>query len=205
MSIVIAKRKPNGNFLIGSDSQITTMGQRKEIDPGCKLFNPDGNRDILVGIVGSLRDANIIHSMEELLDYSDIRRESLTVKSLVDHTVKKIQDKLKEQGRLVVDQGQWLWDSSIVIAHKDKCFIINSDFCVQEVKDFIAIGAPSEYAYGAKKALDSYISGRKLKPMIPLELVTNLIDMTIQLTNTVDYPICIGETDKDTIEIIEKD
>lgn len=196
--IVITKKENNKGFYIAADSQITTHNQRKVITPGCKIFNPDNNQDIVVGIVGSLRDANLISVLEDLLDYSAIRRESLTLSSIVNHTVKVIQDKLKEQGRILVDQGQWLWDSAIVIATKDKAFMIDSDFCVQEVEDFASIGAPSEYVYGAKEYEDMF----SVKKVSKKDLTINLIKMVINLTTTVDYPIVLIDTETNKKEVI---
>ena len=205
MSVIVIKRiAENKGFIVGADSQITTHGQRKKITPGCKLFHPDGNEDIVVGIVGSLRDANVIQVIEDLLDFNAIRRESLTLASIVNHTVDKIQQTLRKQGRLLSDQGQWVWDSSIIVAHKDKAFTIDSDFCVQEVEDFESIGAPSEYVHGAKVMLDNFIKSRKLATYEPEEIVENSIRMTIELTNTVDYPIVMMDTENNKTWKIEK-
>lgn len=200
MSIVIAKKIDKG-FIVASDSQITSDGQRRHIEPGCKLFHPNDQQDIIVGIVGSLRDANLLRVIDELLDYSSIHRDNLTLNSIINHTVKVIQEKLREQGRIVVSEGKWLWDSAIIVANKDKAFEISQDFCVQEIKDFTAIGAPEEYVYGAKAFMDSY--GLK-KAYSEEQFVVDLIKMTIKLTNTVDYPIVLMNTVDNSTKIIER-
>ena len=195
MSVVVAKKTKNG-FMIGCDSQCT-QGQVK--GKATKIFRVKSNEEIVCGVVGSLRDLNIFATLETLFSSEATRREIIDLEHIITNVVKKLKDKLKEEGRLLLEKGEGeCMASAIMIAYKDKCWVIESDFAVTEVDDFDAIGAPSEFATGAYEMLADN------KEMADEEKVLKIIKATIKRTIYVDYPIYIATTDGKRIKEIKK-
>lgn len=189
MSVVIAKRTKNG-FIFGADSQATRGHLKEGIDKIFKAYKED---NIYIGVVGSGRDCDLMKVMTEILDINAIRREQLTEESIISYTIPKIKEYLKKNDRHLIDkEGTACWDSSIMIVYKDKAFEIASDFSVTEVEDFGVIGAPMLEATGAYKILKQ--TNSKLSDF---DMTKEIIKMTIDINNTVDYPIRMIDTSKD--------
>lgn len=190
MSIVIAKRTKNG-FVFGADSQCTRGHSTEEVT---KIFKSKKEDDVYIGVVGSLRDCNILKTATELLDINAIRRDNLDEDSIILYTVPKIRKLLEDNGRQLADKEDGVcWNSHILIVYKDKAFEIDHDFTVAEIKDFSAIGNPMLEAKGAYEIL------RRLNSKLSdYDMVKEIIAMTIDVNNTVSYPIRIIDTSKDT-------
>ena len=191
MSVVVAQKlKNNKGWVIGAESYIGSHG-RKEVSPGIKIFHPDDNTDIIVGLVGYAGDANILEATSELIDYQSIRRESLSTRNIVNHTVKKIQDKLREFGRLELDSGKFFWESNIIICHKDKAFEISPDFTVVEIKEFQTIGFPESFVHGMDILYNSLVDNKIIKEIDAEAKVVEFIKLAIDHCEYVSYPITI--------------
>lgn len=191
MSVVVAKKTKDG-FIIGCDS-IVTKGQVK--DETTKIFRSKNNNDIVCGVVGSLRDLNILSTMPDLLDAMALRRGILDTDSIINYTIKNIKERLKDEGRLIAGKEGECMNSSCIIAYKDKCWSISQDFAVIEIDNFEVIGAPEEFALGAYEILVS-----TQKSLSDKEIVIKVIDVCIKRTIYVDYPILIADTTKNDIE-----
>lgn len=190
MSIVIAKKTKNG-FIFGADSQ-GTCGSRKEIVK--KIFKSDKEEGLYIGVVGRLRDCQILQVAENLLDVNAIRRETLDENSIISYTVPKLRELLKKEQREAVEKdGVTYWDSCIIIVYKDKAFEIDSDYTVTEVTDFKAIGSPQNFAAGSYEMLKETNS-----KMSDYDIVKNIIKTTIAHNEYVGYPIYVIDTSKDT-------
>lgn len=195
MSVVVAKKTAKG-FVVGCDT-IVTHGQVK--GNFTKIFRNKKNDDIICGVVGSVRDFNIFSVMDDILDAVAIRREILDTESVISSTIKKIKTTLKEEGRVGATKGDGeCMQSSIIIAYKDKCWVIDHDFSVMEVDDFAAIGAPSEFALGAYEVIseDTKMSDK--------DKAIKVIKACINKTIYVDYPIYIASTEDKSFEKVEK-
>lgn len=189
MSIVIAKKTKNG-FIFGADSQVT-CGSRKGTT--IKIFKSRKEEGMFIGVVGCLRDCQILEKVNDLLDVNAIRREELDEFSIIDYTVPKLMKELEKEHRLVAEKdGTIGWDSCTIIVYKDKAFKIDGDFTVEEIKDFAAIGSPQDFASGSYETLKEL--GTKLSDR---DLVKEIIRITIAHNNYVDFPIRIIDTSKD--------
>lgn len=197
MSVIIAKKIKNG-FVLAGDSQGTVGTHRTTVT---KIFKAPKEENVFIGVVGRLRDANIVASVDSILDSNAIRRGNLDANSLVSYTVPELQKSLKEQGALSVDSGLLCWNSEIIIVYKDKAFLIDSDFCVIEIDDFAAIGAPQDFAYGAYAILKKFKS--KLPKLSDFDLVKEIMKMTIEETIHVFYPIWMVDTSTTNADFIE--
>lgn len=195
MSVVVAKKTKDG-FIMGCDS-VVIRGQIR--GQATKVFKHKSNSDIIIGVVGSLRDLNIVSSMNNILDPSDVRREMVDTDAIISHVILELKEQLKKEGRLCASkEGGECMLSSIMIAYKDKCWNIGGDFSVSEIEDFDAIGAPDEFALGAYEIIseDEKITDK--------EKVIKVIKACIKRTIYVAYPILIAETTTDGIEEIKK-
>lgn len=193
MSVVIAKKTKKG-FVLGCDT-IAIKGQMK--NQATKIFRDKNDSDIICGVVGSLRDLNILSVTDDIIDGQAIRREIVDTDNMITSTVKNIKNKLKEEGRLYVDkEAGEVMQSSVIIAYKNKCWVIGHDFAVSEVDDFAAIGAPEEFASGAYEIIASN------EIMSDEDKVTRIIEACIKRTIYVNYPICIAHTDGKDIKVI---
>lgn len=188
MSIVIAKRTKDG-FIFGADSQCT-RGNETEVTT--KIFKSKRENDVYIGVVGSSRDCDLLKVATELLDVNAIRREELDEDSIILYTVPKIREILKKEDRYLIDKNEGsCWNSHIIIVYKDKAFEIDHDFAVQEIDDFRAIGNPMYEARGAYEIL------KRVNPKISdTDMVKEIIAMTIDINNTVGYPIKLIDTGK---------
>lgn len=197
MSVIVAKRTKDG-FILAGDSICCHGTERRN---AIKIFKANRDGDVIIGGVGYLRDINIISTMDDLIDANAIRREELDYKSIVTYTVPALQKELKEVGRLVVENGILCWESVIIIAYKDKAFIISEDFTVQEISDFDSIGAPEEFAKGAYYVLKKY--SKELNKVSDWDIVKEIMKMVIEQTYQVFYPIRMIDTSKPNPEFVE--
>lgn len=196
MSVVIAKKTKEG-FVVGADSMCTRGGQVRE--EAIKIFRCQQNEDIIIGVVGCLRDANILMAAEDLFNNSSLRRDALDFNSMVTQTIPNLKELLKTDGRLLKSQEGDCMASNILIAYKNKCYVIGGDFSLTQVDDFYAIGAPELMADGCYEMI------RLCKTDITDEkLVENIIRTTIKKTIYVDYPIRIFKTYDKNDMVIEK-
>ena len=150
MSIVIAKRTKDG-FVFGADSGCFKDQKRSVIE---KIFKLDYYDDVYVGCVGFARDSQVIRYMENLIDPNAVKRDVLDIKSIVTYTVPS----LKKQLSKATGDGKPIdrWESECIIVRKDKAFLIEPDFSVEEIEDFKAIGAPEDFCTGAYNLLCKY-------------------------------------------------
>lgn len=196
MSVIVAKKVKDG-FIIAGDSQATSGDERSVVN---KLFKAYKDDDVIIGVVGTLRDANIMMVCRNLIDSNVIRRDEVDILSIITYTVPTIKKAIKEAEHLVNDEGRIEWDSQILLIYKDKCFEIDSDFSVIEIDEFGAIGSPSKYAKGAYSLIKKY---RDKIDITDRELVKEIVKMTIDKTVYVGYPIKIlDNTVDDEFEVI---
>ena len=137
---VIAAIKENGVIYMGADSQ-TTFGKRKKNltqEPTFKIKKLRSG--MLVGICGNVSAKQCIGEDERIFD---IVGDALTKKEIVNGIIPKIKEKLE----------YWIGSSkceemaiSIMLAYKDKLFVIEDDYSVLGIEGFYATGAGSRYA-----------------------------------------------------------
>lgn len=197
MSVVVAKRVKNG-FIMAGDSQVT-KGDEK--DTVIKVFKSYKENEIYLGVVGSLRDSQILMTINGLLDPNAIRREELDLLSIISYTVPLIKKTMKENDRLYNEDGKLEWDSEVMILYKDKGYIIESDFSVIEIDEFDAIGSPRKFAKGSYELYNRYKDKIKVSDR---QIVKDIVRITIEKTTYVGYPIRIADTSKnEDFEIIK--
>lgn len=127
----------NGKIWMGSDSYATTAdGERRRI-LNRKMFY---NAPYLIGHVGGIRAGQVIRSEyfdppENIFEFPD-----------------KLREQMNNKGCLATnpDDHTSMQSSNFLIANQNgQLFEILSDFQINEVVDFVAIGSGSPYALGS--------------------------------------------------------
>ncbi len=193
MSVIVAKKEEN-RVIMACDTQVT-HGQTK--GSVTKIFKNKKNDNIICGVVGSLRDLNLLSSMEDLIDDFSIRRDLVDTDSIITNTIPKIKEFFKKEGRIVSTEDGDIMHSSFIISYKNSIWTIGGDFSVKEVDDFVAIGSPEEFAMGVYEAIKDDNTSIEDK-------IVKIIDICIKKTIYVDYPIYMIDTEKKEFKEIKK-
>lgn len=196
MSVVVAVRD-EGKIWLATDSQVTA-GWTKSLllsQHSFKIFK--GRNKVNIGVVGSLRDANIISTSDvDFISENDILKDNVNFKNMVRETVPKLFDELGKHHRVYQDHGMLYLESSFIIAHGESCYVITSDGCVQELNDMFAIGSGSEMAESAYTILrDTELS--------PKDKAIRTVMSSCERDIFVDYPIVITNTLMDSFEVFD--
>lgn len=131
MSVVIGAKYKDG-IIIAADKQ-ATMGNTKT-DDATKLqaFKYSNSA---IGVVGYLRDCNLMRTLEEVVPYKDIL-DNVPVDELyvIRAIVPAIFTHLSMNKRLTNNQEQYTMDSRMLYATSDSLFTIDGDFGVVEAR-----------------------------------------------------------------------
>lgn len=144
MSLVVAV-KDGDRVYMGADTQTTfgnTVIRRPKLKEGCLKITkmPNG---VLLGHTGKLNCAQRLTTQKAW--FENLPEEGLTKKFLVQEIVPKFKDNIKAVNGLDKNGGA---GCSFIVAWKDRLFLLENDFSVFEIADYIAIGTP-DYAHYA--------------------------------------------------------
>lgn len=197
MSIIVAY-KENNKVIVGCDSQATggrciyTLQNKNNF----KIFKPLKNDDLIIGIVGNIRDTNLIYIEDNLIDEIAILKDEINFKYIVNKLVPKIFEIMKRNERIRVKDGIIEnMESQFLIAYKNNIYTIEGNGGVIEYNDYCAIGSGKDFAIGYLNEHKDYNTKNA---------VTNSIKSSIKSELHVGYPIVVMETGSDVIDIIEK-
>ena len=84
-------------------------------------------------------------------------------------------------------------DSSFLFAYKDQLFMINSDGCVIEIDDYVAIGSGAQEAIGSLLSTEGQGARRRIVKAIKASAANDIY---------VDYPIILADTSNTEFEIV---
>jgi len=162
LSVVVAVRDTD-RIWIAADSQVTrgwTKGLITSVH-SFKIFPTKGN--LTMGVVGTLRDANLLATSDTVfISEAAILKNEITFKEIVRGTVPAIFKELREHRRTYIKDNVEYLDSMVIIAYKDKCFMISQDGCVEELDDMFAMGSGGDVAESAYTVLrDVELTGKE--------------------------------------------
>ena len=187
MSVVVAI-KNEGKVYIGADSQVTKGGTRTTLkNPNnYKIWKVEGADQCLMAHVGNVRDANVVRLMTGIVDDYDVYRNRVDYRFVVKYLVPQIIKTLNEAHYLRSGDGYLDYmDSSFLFAYKDKLFMINTDGCVIEVDDYVAIGSGSQEAIGSLLSTEGQNTKNRIVKAIKASAANDIY---------VDYPIILTDT-----------
>ena len=194
MSVVVAI-KHEGKVYIGADSQVTKGGTRTTLkNPNnYKVWKVDGNDHSLMAHVGNVRDANVVRLMSGVVDDYDEFCNRVDYRFVVKYLVPEIVKNLRAANYLKGDGYFDFMDSSFLFAYKDKLFSINTDGCVIEIDDYVAIGSGSQEAIGSLLSTEGQDPQSRIVKAIKASAASDIY---------VDYPIILTDTESTEFEII---
>ena len=194
MSVVVAI-KENKKVYIGADSQVTRGGTRRTLrNPNnYKVWKIKGVENCLMAHVGNLREANVVRLMDGLVSEYNIYKNHIDFEFIVKKIVPEIFDELKNYGFLKDNKYIESIDSRFLFAYKDQLYLINSDGCVLEIDDFVAIGSGEGEAIGSLLSTDNQDPTQRIIKAIKSSAVADIY---------VDYPIILTNTEETNFDII---
>lgn len=197
MSVVVAI-KEGDTVWMGCDSQVS-MGYTKDtLKLNHKIWKPKEESDVVMGLVGTLRDCNILSTVDKWINELPRLKDEIDFKYIVRKLVTKIYSELEEFGRVRKRDGISSIESNIVFAYKDKLFSIQGDGAVTESVDIIADGS------GYRLCLGAWSSIKNKEDMTIKEKLVATIKAACESDLYVNYPIVIMNTKTDEVEVIDQ-
>ena len=202
MSVVIAIKEKD-TVWVATDSQASLAGTKMTLtSQNClKIWRPTGHEDMVMGLVGAMRDNNILSTVDYWIDEATELKDEFNFKTVVRDTVPKIFSQLREFGSLMIqDGGVEVMQSAMILAYKDKAFQICEDGCVIEAPsegDIMAIGS------GFKHCLSAYDAIKDIDGLTIREKLIKTVAAACHADLYVQYPIIITNTKMDTFEVFD--
>ena len=196
MSVVVAIKK-DGKVYLGADSQVTRGGTRSTLkNPNnYKIWKVDGVDHCLMGHVGAVRDANIIRLMSGAISNYDVVMNYIDYGFVVKRIVPEIVSELKNAGYLKDDQYLEHMESRFLFIYKDQLYTINTDGCVLEVDDYVAIGSGEDQAIGSLLSTEDEEPKTRIIKAIKASAASDIY---------VDYPIIVTDSETTEFEVISE-
>lgn len=200
MSVVVAI-KENNKIYMGADSQVTKGGTRTTLknQNNYKIWKVEGSNNCLMAHVGAVRDANVVRLMRDIVTDYDEFRNRVDYRFVVKYLVPEIVRTLREAHYLKGNKEDYIdfMESSFLFAYRNKLFSIDSDGCVLEIEDSVAIGSGSDQAVGSLLSTEGQDPKQRIIKAIKASAASDIY---------VDYPIVLADTENTEFEIItEKD
>lgn len=194
MSVVVAIKEENKVY-IGADSQVTRGGTRATLknQNNYKVWKVRGTDNCLMAHVGVLRDANIVRLMDGLVTEYDAFKNRVDFEFVVKYVVQDIFEELKKYKYLKDDVYFDHMESKYLFAYRDKLFLINSDGCVLEIDDYVAIGSGEDQAIGSLLSTEGEQPKTRIIKAIKASAASDIY---------VDYPIVVSDTKNTDFEVI---
>lgn len=171
MSIVIGVKYRDG-VALASDKQVSGGGNKANNATKLQRFKYSNSA---MGVVGSLRDCNIIRTIEEILSYKDILDKTpIDELYVIKNVVPTVQAVLQHNKRTTIGEGVETMDSEMLYCTKDNIYSIGDDFAVLEADTYYqAIGSGQDKAAGFLASIGDTSSKTK-------EEITDIINETIK-------------------------
>ena len=191
MSVIVAI-KDNDRVVMACDSQATCYGSKETLanKNNYKIFEPQKN--VLVGVVGAVRHANLLYCIEEYIDELTVLRDEVDFKYIVNKVVSKIISTFNNNSA-VKPNSEFYMNSIVLFAYKNQLYKIHGDGSVIEYDEFTATGSGQDLALGV---LNNGTSENKR------ELVINAVKSACSTDLYVNYPIIVMDTLSDKAEVI---
>lgn len=187
MSVIVAIKSDDVVYM-GCDTQ-TTSGKDKENKTQEATFKISKLQNgMLLGVCGKVAAHQCVCDDESVFD---IEGDILTKKYIVNNIIPKIKATLKNTtGEMSEDEKMPI---SIILAYKDKLFLIMSDYLVLGIEDYCARGSGSVYTFASLSDYGLFIRER----------VLNGLKTSAKYCTTVSKPFVLIDTKELKYEIVE--
>jgi ATP-dependent protease HslVU (ClpYQ) peptidase subunit len=195
MSVVVAI-KEDDKIWVGCDSQVTSGYTKSTLKLQRKIWKASDNNELIMGVVGDLRDANILSTSEEWIEELPKLKDEINFKYIVRKIVPKIFKELNSFGRMKQRDNIQSIESNVIFAYKDNAYSIQGDGCVIEIDDILVDGSGYRLCLGTWNNI-------KDKDIAIRDKLIQVIKSACESDLYVNYPIIIMNTKDKEIEIIE--
>lgn len=145
MSVVIAAKYKNGVAMI-ADKQVSRGTTRKD---GATKIHSFKYSNSGIGVVGYLRDCNVMRTLDEVISLEDILNKTpINELYVIKNVIPKIINHMRENKRVDTTGDVYSMGSEMLYVNKDGIYCIGGDFAVVEMEDFAAIGCGDDKASG---------------------------------------------------------
>jgi len=197
MSVIVAI-KNGDHVIVGCDSQVTAGYCKKTLTNknNYKIFKPVKDKDLIIGVCGSLRDRDILFCIDEYIEEIVKLKNEVNYKYIVTNIVPGIFEILSNNKRILdIKDKLKIMEIEFVFIYKNQIYKVANNGCVIEIDDYCAIGSGSDYAIGYLNECDKTDIKEALIKSIKSSCKNDL---------HVNYPIIVMNSENDDIEIIEK-
>lgn len=146
MSIVIGLKYKDG-VILASDGQVTEKGNCivKDVIKFCK----SKYSNTALGVVGELRDLNILSTIDDFIRYKDILDKTyIDEQYIIEKVIPDIFSKLRNNNRIKLNNQIEEIMSDLLFCTYDKIFYISVDGAVVEMLDYGVIGCGKDMVMG---------------------------------------------------------
>lgn len=185
MSVVIAARYKNGIAMI-ADRQATSGTTKTDNVNKIAYYKYS---DSAIGVVGYLRDCNVMRMLDEIVPYKDIldriKIDDLYVMKVI---VPNIIEQLAQAKRIENKNGIYEMDSHMLYITSDKIFEIGGDFSVVEEDGYFGtIGCGSDKVIGYMTSVGdtSYFSKEMIEEVL-YKAIAEGCDKDVFINSTCD-------------------
>lgn len=197
MSVVVAI-KDKDRIWMGCDSQVSSGYTKSTLTSQRKIWRDSKEDELVMGLVGSLRDLNILSTAEDWLEELPKLKDEINFKYIVRNVVPKIFKELNNFGRMRQKDNIQSIESDVIFAYKNNAFQIEADGCVVKIDDILITGSGYRLGLGAWENL------KKNNELSIKEKLIEVIKACCENDLYVYYPIVIMNTKDKEIDIIEK-
>ena len=145
MSVVIAAKYKNGVAMI-ADKQVSRGSTKKD---GATKIHSFKYSNSGIGVVGYLRDCNVMRTLDEVISLEDILNKTpINELYVIKNIIPKIINHMRENKRVDITGDVYSIGSEMLYVNKDGIYCIGGDFAVVEMEDFATIGCGDDKAAG---------------------------------------------------------
>ena len=188
---MILALKDRDSIWVAVSTKSTYTGVNMEdviLEENLKMWRPAGHENAILAVEGASMTA-------EVLRYADLAapNEPLTHATLIQDLLPSIKERLHERNAL---NGERMWDQ-MLIAKKDKAFVVTCNFSLLEVENVAAVGSArsEDLAYGA---------ARLRCDLPPVERITEIFRTLERAEKYRHFPLVIMNTMSDERIVIDK-
>lgn len=182
----------NGVTWMGGDSLATSWYDGDVIQER-KIFKLLDTSNAILGFSGSVRDLNILHYAENLIDKRD--EPDIDHKYIVTKFIPSVSKLLGNNGRNISDKGINEFESYFLLAYKDKLWKIENNYAVLSHNNkYESIGCGCDYALGSLYSTEQ-------SKLTPVERIHMALQAASKFSVGVASPFYIINTKND--EVVE--
>ena len=134
-----------------------------------KAYHIDSKRSVIVGGVGNI---GLVDLMKMVMENHINNLDSIDRSYIVRYIVPKLINEVKA---FSMEDKEHKMDGEVLIAIKDRGYVIHGDYCVEELESFTAIGSGTDSANGSLFTTELFITSTEDRIAIAIEATGHCI------------------------------